>query len=50
MEHQFVDSGAVAIVICENFASNLEKIIDKTQIKTVVLTGIGEFANLPPEM
>ncbi len=50
MEHQFVDSGCVAIVICENFAANLEKILDKTKIKTVVLTGIGEWSNLPAEM
>ncbi len=27
MHHQFKDSGAKAIVICENFAHNLEKII-----------------------
>jgi len=43
MKHQFVDSGAKAILIAENFAGNLEQIIGETQIKTVILTSIGEM-------
>ncbi len=43
MEHQFNDSGAVAIVIVANFASNLEKIIAKTGIKHVILTELGDM-------
>lgn len=43
MKHQFNDSGAKAIIIAENFASNLEKIIDDTGIKTVLLCSIGEM-------
>ncbi|MBK9270726.1 MAG: AMP-binding protein [Saprospiraceae bacterium] len=43
MEYQFNDSGAKAIVIAENFAANLEKILAKTQIKIVITTTIGEF-------
>ena len=43
MEHQFRDSGAVAIVIVTNFASNLEKIISKTQIRHVILTSLGDM-------
>ncbi|MEO1515705.1 MAG: AMP-binding protein [Bacteroidota bacterium] len=43
MEHQFTDSGVKAIVIAENFAANLEKIISKTGIKTVIVTSIGEM-------
>jgi len=43
MKHQFVDSGVKAVVICENFASNLEKVIADTQIKTVIVTSIGEL-------
>ncbi len=46
MEHQFNDSGAKAIVILENFASNLESIINKTSIKTVILTSIGEMLGM----
>ncbi len=43
MEHQFKDSGAVAIVIVANFASNLEKIIAHTAIKHVIVTQLGDM-------
>jgi long-chain acyl-CoA synthetase len=43
MEHQFTDAGATAIVILANFACNLEKIIAKTQIRTVIITEIGDM-------
>jgi long-chain acyl-CoA synthetase len=43
MEHQFRDSGAVAIVIVSNFACNLQKIISKTQIRHVIVTGLGDM-------
>ncbi len=42
MKHQFNDSGAVAIVIVANFAFNLEKIIGETDIKTVIVTQLGD--------
>jgi long-chain acyl-CoA synthetase len=43
MEHQFKDSGAIAIVIVANFASNLEKIIGNTDIKHVIITELGDM-------
>ena len=43
MKHQFTDSGAKAIVIAENFAFNLEQILADTNIKTVIVTSIGEM-------
>jgi long-chain acyl-CoA synthetase len=43
MEFQFCDSQVKAIVIVENFASNLEAIIQKTNIETVIITSIGEM-------
>lgn len=43
MKHQFNDSGAVAIVILANFAGSLEKIINETKIKTVIVTEIGDL-------
>ncbi len=46
MEHQFKDSEAKAIIIAENFAANLEKIIDQTKIKTVIVTSIGELLGM----
>ncbi len=43
MLHQFTDSGAKAIVIVENYAANLEKVLADTQIKTIITTSIGEL-------
>ncbi len=43
MLHQFTDSGAKAIVIMANFASNLEKILPETEIKTVIHTQLGDM-------
>ncbi|MEC5396252.1 long-chain-fatty-acid--CoA ligase [Uliginosibacterium sp. H1] len=46
LEHQLKDSGAEAIVILENFACNLQKVIGATQIKHVVVTSLGELLGL----
>ncbi len=46
MKHQFADSGVKAILIAENFAANLQQIIGETQIKTVMITSIGEMLGL----
>lgn len=43
MKHQFVDSGAKAIVILANFASHLEKILDQTKIEHVIVTELGDL-------
>lgn len=43
MEHQFVDSEVKGIVIAENFCANLEKILPKTNITTIITTSIGEM-------
>ena len=43
MLHQFNDSGAKAVVIVENFASNLEEIMNQTQIETAIITKIGDM-------
>jgi long-chain acyl-CoA synthetase len=43
MLHQFNDSEVKAILIFENFAHNLEKIINETSIKIVIQTSIGEM-------
>lgn len=43
MLHQFNDSGVKGIIIVENFASNLQEILDKTEIDTIILTSIGEM-------
>lgn len=42
LEHQLKDSGAKAIVILENFASVLQKVMHNTQVSHVVTTQIGD--------
>ncbi|HOP29751.1 MAG TPA: AMP-binding protein [Spirochaetota bacterium] len=43
MKEKFQDSGAKAIVILANYASNLEEILSSTEIKTVIVTEIGDI-------
>jgi long-chain acyl-CoA synthetase len=43
LEHQLQDSGATAIVILENFAGTLSEVVDKTQIKYVVMASMGDL-------
>ncbi len=47
MKHQFIDSGATAIVICENFAASFQTIQAETNIKHVILASIGEMQSIP---
>ena len=42
LEHQLKDSGAKGILVIENFASVLVEVIDKTDVKHVVVTGLGD--------
>jgi long-chain acyl-CoA synthetase len=50
MKHQFIDAGAKAIIICENFAANLQQIIGDTPIKTVITASIGEMLGFPKSL
>jgi long-chain acyl-CoA synthetase len=47
LEHQLNDSGAEAIVILENFATTLEKVIRNTRVKHVVLANMGDLLGFP---
>jgi len=47
LRHQLLDSGAEAIVVLENFARTLEKAIDGTAIRAVVVTGAGDQLGFP---
>jgi long-chain acyl-CoA synthetase len=49
MIHQFSDSGAEVLVICDMFADKLADVIPKTGIRTVVLAGVPEFFPRIPE-
>ena len=46
LEHQLKDSGAEAIIILENFATTLQAIVAKTQVKHVVVASMGEMLGL----
>ncbi|MBQ5766393.1 MAG: AMP-binding protein [Burkholderiaceae bacterium] len=43
LEHQLKDSGAKAIIIIENFAKTLERVIDHTPVEHVITTQIGDL-------
>ena len=43
LAHQLRDSGAQTIVVLENFASTLEQALLGTQVRNIVLTGIGDL-------
>lgn len=42
LEHQLRDSGATIIVAVTNFGNSLQQVIEKTSIKHVILTSIGD--------
>lgn len=50
MKHQFNDSEVKAIVIAENFAANLQKILPETSIKVIITTTIGEMLGIKGSM
>lgn len=46
LEHQLNDSGATMLFIIENFAHTFEKIINKSPVKNVVVTTVGDMMGL----
>ncbi|PDS73216.1 long-chain fatty acid--CoA ligase [Rhizobium sp. L43] len=43
LEHQLRDSGAKAIFVLENFARTVEQVLNKTDLRHVVVTSLGEM-------
>jgi long-chain acyl-CoA synthetase len=43
LEHQLKDSGASAIIILENFATTLEKVLPKVPVKHIILANLGDM-------
>ncbi|MGG6462901.1 long-chain-fatty-acid--CoA ligase [Solilutibacter silvestris] len=43
LEHQLKDSGAVAIVVVDNFGKTLQEALPETDVKHVVITGLGDL-------
>lgn len=46
LEHQLKDSGAKAIIVLENFAATLEKVVTRTSVQHVVVTAMGDMMGL----
>ncbi|MBS0421484.1 MAG: AMP-binding protein [Proteobacteria bacterium] len=47
LEHQLIDSGATAILVLENFAHVVQKVLPKTQVKHVFVTAVGDLLGFP---
>ncbi len=47
LEHQLKDSGAKAIVIVENFVNVLQQVLPRTDLKQVLVTGVGDLLGMP---
>jgi long-chain acyl-CoA synthetase len=43
LEHQLTDSGAVAIVCMSRFYDTVQKVLPKSQIKTVIVTNVKDY-------
>ena len=46
LEHQLNDSGAKAIFVLENFAHTVEQVADRTALKHIVVTNMGDMLGL----
>ncbi len=47
LEHQLQDSGAVAIVVLENFAHVLQEVLPRTSVRHVLVTTVGDMLGFP---
>jgi long-chain acyl-CoA synthetase len=50
LQYQLHDSGAVAVVILENFARTLAEVLEESPIKHVITTQIGDLFGFPKSM
>jgi long-chain acyl-CoA synthetase len=47
LRHQLVDSGAVCIVVLENFAHTLQEVLVDTSIRKVIISRVGDLFHFP---
>ena len=47
LKHQLEDSGAKAIVVLDNFAATLQKVVAETSVQHIVTTGLGDMLGFP---
>lgn len=50
LEYQLADSGATAILVIENFAYIVQKVLPNTKIRRVLVTSVGEFLSFPKSL
>ncbi|PLY42688.1 long-chain fatty acid--CoA ligase [Janthinobacterium sp. ROICE36] len=43
LQHQLIDSGSVAIIVLENFATTVEQVLPHTQVKHVIVATMGDL-------
>ncbi len=47
LKHQLDDSGAKAIVVMDNFAATVQKVVAETPVKHIITTGMGDMLGFP---
>jgi long-chain acyl-CoA synthetase len=47
LQHQLADSGAIGIVVIENFAHVVAQVVDQTSVKHVLVTAAGDYLTFP---
>src|SRR5882724_9235090 len=47
LEHQLMDSGATAILVLENFAHVVQKVLPRTRLQHVFVTSVGDLLGFP---
>ena len=50
LQHQLADCGATVIVVLENFAHVVEKVLPDTQLKHVLVTAVGDYLSFPKSL
>jgi long-chain acyl-CoA synthetase len=50
LQHQLSDSGATGIVVLENFAHVVEKVLPSTRLKHVLVTAVGDYLKFPKSL
>ncbi len=50
LRHQLKDSGAKAIIVVENFASTVQKVVADTDVEHIIVTKMGDMLDFPKSM
>jgi long-chain acyl-CoA synthetase len=50
LEYQLTDSGATVLLVIENFAHVVQKVISSTKVRRVLVTSAGEFLRFPKSL